>query len=181
MRKAADLEKQVCATCLLWGDSTANEGNWYPAREKVEGKSRSQKSGVWSQNEEHLVRTFCSVFRAVRSLLTAWVLLPEQKPLLAGQQCKPWAEPTEMARKKRLVPGGDERFDPSRVGKLGWHAIRGRRAQNPAPLPTATHLQPLRGSDEKAGYIDLGPVRAARRGVAGVDCAGLHGRPEGNL
>jgi len=29
-----------------------------------------------------------------------------------------------------------------------------------APFPTATHLKPLRGSDEKAGYIDLGPVRA---------------------
>jgi hypothetical protein len=56
--------------------------------------------------------------------------------------------------------GGAERFDPSRVEKLGWRAIRGRRAQKPAPLPTATHLEPLRGSDEKAGYIDLGPVRA---------------------
>ena len=55
--------------------------------------------------------------------------------------------------------GGGRWFDPSRVEKLGWHAIRGRRAQNPAPLPTATHLQPLRGSDEKAGYVDLGPVR----------------------
>jgi hypothetical protein len=31
---------------------------------------------------------------------------------------------------------------------------------NPAPLPTATHLQPLRGSDGKAGYIDLSPVGA---------------------
>jgi hypothetical protein len=53
---------------------------------------------------------------------------------------------------------GAERFDPFRVEKLGWRAIRGRRAQNPAPLPTATHLQPPRGSDEKARYIDLGPV-----------------------
>jgi hypothetical protein len=64
-----------------------------------------------------------------------------------------------MARKKRLGPDGAKRFDPFRVEKLGWHTIRGRRAQNPAPLPTATHLQPLRGSNEKAGYIDLGPVR----------------------
>jgi hypothetical protein len=63
------------------------------------------------------------------------------------------------ARKKRLVPGGAERFDPSRVEKLGWRAICGRRAQNLAPLPTATHLQPLRGSDEKAVYIDLDPAR----------------------
>jgi hypothetical protein len=33
-------------------------------------KSRSQKSVVRSQNEEHLVRTFCSVFRALCSVLT---------------------------------------------------------------------------------------------------------------
>ena len=57
-----------------------------------------------------------------------------EKPLLAGQRCKPWAKPTEMARKKRLGAGGAERFDPFRVEKLGWDAIRGRRAQNPAPL-----------------------------------------------
>jgi len=127
-------------------------------RERAGG--RSQESGVRSQNEEHLVPTFCSVFRALRSLLTTWVFLPDQEPLLAGQQCRPRAKATEMAHKKRLGPGGAERFDPFGVGKLGWHAIRGRRAQNPAPLPTATHLQPLRGSDEKAGYIHLNPVRA---------------------
>ena len=67
---------------------------------------------------------------------------------------------------KRPRRGGAERFDPFRVEKLGWRAIRGWRAQNAAPLPTATHLQPLRGSDGKAGYIDLGPVRVslAKRG-----------------
>jgi len=46
-------------------------------------------------------------------------------------------------------------------------------------------VEPLRGSDEKAGYIDLGPVRGwlgqARGGVAVVECARLHGRPERNL
>jgi hypothetical protein len=46
-------------------------------------------------------------------------------------------------------------------------------------------VESLRGSDEKAGYIDLGPVRGwlgqARRGVAVVECARLHGRPERNL
>jgi len=76
----------------------------------------------------------------LRSLLTAWVFLPDQKPLLAGQQRKPWAKATEMARKKRLGAGGAERFDPFRVENLGWHAVRGRRAQNPAPLSTAIHL-----------------------------------------
>jgi hypothetical protein len=35
-----------------------------------------QKSGVRSQDEESLVRTFCSVFRALRSSLTAWIFLP---------------------------------------------------------------------------------------------------------
>jgi len=58
-------------------------------------------------------------------------------------------------------------FAPFRVGKLGWYVIRGRRAQNPAPLPTATHLQPLRGSDEKADYIDLGSVRVGLAKRAG--------------
>ena len=36
-----------------------------------------QESEVRSQNEEHLVRTFCSVFRALRSSLTAWVFLAD--------------------------------------------------------------------------------------------------------
>ena len=65
-------------------------------------KVRSQRSGVRSQYQEHLGRTFCALFRALRSLLTAWVFLPGQKQLIAGQQCKPWAKPTEMTR---LVAG----------------------------------------------------------------------------
>ena len=36
-----------------------------------------QESEVRSQNEEHLVRTFCSVFCALRSSLTAWVFLAD--------------------------------------------------------------------------------------------------------
>ena len=51
-------------------------------------------------------------------------------------------------------------FDPSRVEKLGWRPIRGRRAQNPAPLPTATHLQPLRGSDAPTANCHLRPRNA---------------------
>jgi hypothetical protein len=47
--------------------------------------------------------------------------------------CKPWAKPTEAPRKKCLSPRGPERFDPFRVGKLGWNTIRGRRAQKPCP------------------------------------------------
>jgi len=43
---------------------------------------RIQESGVRSQNEEHLVRTFCSVFRALRSSLTGWVFLAD--PAAAG-------------------------------------------------------------------------------------------------
>jgi hypothetical protein len=39
-----------------------------------------------------------------------------------------------MEPRGRLVmtmwePGGAERLDPLRVEKLGWHTIRGRRAQ----------------------------------------------------
>jgi|GEM_PF-1252812 hypothetical protein len=41
---------------------------------------QKQESEVRSQNEEHLVPTLCSRLRAFRFLLTAWVLLPKQKP-----------------------------------------------------------------------------------------------------
>ena len=98
---------------------------------------------VRSQNEEHLVRTFCSLFRALRSLLIAGVLLHDQKPLLGGRQSKPWAKPTEMVRKKRLGPAEGERFDPFRVGELSWYLIRGRRAQNPRPCPRLLNLNPF--------------------------------------
>ena len=53
-----------------------------------------------------------------------------------------------------------------------------------APLPTATHLQPLWGSDEKAGYIDLGPVRAGLvKRAEEWQWWSVHvdGRPERNL
>jgi hypothetical protein len=79
----------------------------------------------------------------MRSLLAAWVFLPDQKWLPAGQRCKPWAEATEMARKKHLSVGGVERFDPSRVWKVGWDAIRGRRAQNPRPCPRLLTFNPF--------------------------------------
>jgi hypothetical protein len=81
------------------------------------------------------------LFRALRSLLIAGVLLHDQKPLPAGQHCKPWAK--EMARKKRLGAAGAERFDPFRVGKLAWRVIRGRRAQNPRPCPRLLNLNPF--------------------------------------
>jgi hypothetical protein len=38
---------------------------------------RSQESEVRSQNEEHLVPTFCSLLRAFRFLLTPWIFLPD--------------------------------------------------------------------------------------------------------
>jgi hypothetical protein len=41
-------------------------------RQKSWGKGKEQQSEVRSQNEEHLVRTFSSVFRDLRSLLAAW-------------------------------------------------------------------------------------------------------------
>jgi len=40
-------------------------------------------------------------------------------------------------RKERRI-GGPWGYAFYRVEKLGWHALRGRRAQNAAPLPTAT-------------------------------------------
>ena len=72
----------------------------------VGGQTRSQESEVRSQNEEHLVPTLCSWLGAFRFPLTAWVLLADQKPLLAGQQCSsPWAKPTGTVGKKRLGSG----------------------------------------------------------------------------
>ena len=51
-------------------------------RQKSGVRGKEQESEVRSQNKEHLVRTFCSVFRALRSLPTAWVFLPD--PAAAG-------------------------------------------------------------------------------------------------
>ena len=82
------------------------------------GCRQGRKSGARSQNEDHLVRSFCSLFRDLRSLLTVWVFLPDQKPLLAGQRCKPWAKPTEMARRNVWARAGLDRSTPSGSGNL---------------------------------------------------------------
>jgi hypothetical protein len=51
-------------------------------RQKSGVRGKEQESEVRSQNKEHLVRTFCSVFRALRSSLTGWVFLAD--PAAAG-------------------------------------------------------------------------------------------------
>ena len=99
--------QRLCGSCMCNG---AYHPLLCPACAAWDCKGRSQEAEVRSEGEEQLVRTFCSVFRALRSLLTAWVFLPDQKPLLAGQRCKPWAKPTGMARNKRLGLGGSERL-----------------------------------------------------------------------
>jgi hypothetical protein len=114
---------------------------------------RSQETEVRSQHEEHPVRTFSRVFRAMRSLLTAWVFLPDQKPLRPGQQCKPWAKLTGMGREERPAVGGAERFDPFRVEELGWDAIRGRRAQNPRPCPRLLIFNPFGVQTRRRGIL----------------------------
>jgi hypothetical protein len=44
---------------------------------------------------------------------------------------------------ERPGAGRTERFDPFRVGKLGWDVIRGRRAQRPCPCPRLLIFNPF--------------------------------------
>ena len=95
------------------------------------GEVRRQESGARSQNGEHVFSAFCflsctlcspagsscSIKRRSVSGGTGSTLVSTHSPLVSGQQCKPWARPTETARKERRAPGA-ERFHPFRSGNL---------------------------------------------------------------
>ena len=106
------------------------------------------KAEVRSQNEEHVVRAFCSVFRALRSLPTAWVFLPD--PAAAGLAIIFPRFPFTLSRVMESIKVGST---------LRTHAGREKRGLFWQPRFLDRALRSVKEYSEKVEYIHLNPVR----------------------
>ncbi|MGD0012436.1 MAG: hypothetical protein ABSE93_28335 [Terriglobia bacterium] len=96
-----------------------------------------------------MVRAFCSVFRALRSLPTAWVFLPD--PAAAGHAIIFPRFPFTLSRVMESIKVGST---------LRTHAGREERGLFWQPRFLDRALRSVKEYSEKVEYIHLNPVRA---------------------